>query len=164
MKIGNIQTIEVVFPSDWKVHWNRFVNLEPDNDLPIKQVFHYFDEDIIYATNKDYFIDLGYYCSYLENRRGFFRLNVGRGDFSKGVFYEIFFSRKTEEIRKKIELYLSIISTGEIMELTGFIHDEDLSSRLEYDVFSAVNEIKRNLSENEFEALAEPMNPVSKRH
>jgi len=33
--IKNIPKIELNIPSYWKTHWNHFLSIDPDNNLPI---------------------------------------------------------------------------------------------------------------------------------
>lgn len=96
-------------PDAWKVYKNDFTSLEPDNTYSIDDVFHYFTEDLFQAHYKEYCIDLGFYGQYLDNRKGNFKLIVLKGDFLDGEVLETFTSRKTDEIKEKLEYYFEMI-------------------------------------------------------
>jgi len=144
----NLKPLNV--PSDWTIKWNHFVDLEPDNDSPIDDVWTHFDEDISFFTNGEYFIDLGFYGgSYLENRSGFFRLVVVEGDFHQGNLYENFICRSTDQIKNKIENYLTLISSGEIKTLKSLKFGKDTSIN-DY-LFSAVEGVQKTWTDNDYE-------------
>jgi len=121
----------------WTIKWNKFMDLEPDNDLPIDDVWINFEEDISYFICDDYFIDLGFYGNYLEGRKGTFKLYVAKGNFTEGKLYEYFSSRSTEEIAIKIEDYMALISNGKIKKIKGLKYgtDTDISDR----IYSAID-------------------------
>lgn len=86
-------------PKDWKINWNHFIDLNPDNNLPIDEVWICFKEDTAYFTNGNYFIDLGFYGGeYLLDRLGYFKVYIAEGDFHQGKLFETFVTRSTEEI------------------------------------------------------------------
>ncbi|MFP9113973.1 hypothetical protein ACLI1A_08515 [Flavobacterium sp. RHBU_3] len=99
----------LVIPDVWKVYKNDFTVLEPDNNYPIDDVFYYFIDDLLQATYNGYCIDLGFNGEYLDNRDGNFKLVVLKGDFLDGEVLETFTSRKTEEIKKKLDYYFEMI-------------------------------------------------------
>lgn len=139
-------------PKEWKVYKNDFMDLEPNNSYPIDEVWHYFQEDILQATYNDYLIDLGFYGDYLNNRKGFFRLIVTKGDFSEGELYEKYVSRSTEEIKKKLEFYFNFILSNEIQSFSGLKYDE--AHQFEYDIYSSIDKIKIKLTDDDFEKLS----------
>ena len=106
--IKNIPKIELNIPSYWKTHWNHFLSIDPDNNLPIDDVWFYFSlEDIAYFTFKEYFIDIGFYGDYSDNRSGTFRLIISKGSFLDPSLFE-FETRSSLAIKEQIEKYLAI--------------------------------------------------------
>jgi len=144
---------EINIPKEWKVYKNNFINLEPNNSKPINEVWHYFQEDILQASYKDFFIDLGFYGEYLDNRKGFFRLVVAKGDFGKGELYEKYLSRSTNEIKEKLEFYFNIILSKSFKNISGLKYGEKENEE-EYDVYSAINKILRKFTHEDFEKLS----------
>ena len=144
-------------PADWTVKWNHFIDLEPDNKLSRKDVWIYFEEDLAYLFKDDYFIDLGFYGNYLENRAGFFGLKVISGQAGKGILYEQFISRSTDLIKDKIERYARWISSGEIANYQGltFEKQEDLDNLF----YSSVDGIHKKLTKEECIHLGAPKPP-----
>ncbi|MDO5769557.1 MAG: hypothetical protein Q4P13_08635 [Psychrobacter sp.] len=139
----------------WHIHFNHFSNLEPDNDYPKEDVCLCFTEDISYFTYGDerskkcgmpsYFIDLGFTEGlYLNGKKGFFQLVVAQGDFIKGIVYEYFISRSTDEIQDKINTYIQLISTGKITKYKGLTFDGEAIEGFAYNdfLFSATEGIK----------------------
>ena len=142
-------------PSDWKVFKNHFLDLEPDNDLPIKQVWHYFDEDISLFEKGEFFIDLGFGGgAYLEDRSGFFKLIVAKGNFEDITYYESFFSRSTDDIKDKIEFYMKLISNGEIQNYEGLAPETDETLSVDFDLYSSIHQVKKKLTLADFNELA----------
>ncbi|BDD03736.1 hypothetical protein [Aureibacter tunicatorum] len=138
----------------WKEKWNHFVDLEPDNNLPIDDIWFHFDEDILFYTHDEYFIDLGFYGGdYSVNRCGFFALYVGKGDFGQGVLYEYFISRSSEEIKIKIELYMNLISSNKIEGLEGLKYGDDIDIH-DY-IFSSVEDLKVPRENVDFEKISQ---------
>jgi hypothetical protein len=140
-------------PKEWKIYKNDFMDLEPDNLHPIDEVWYYFQEDILQATYNEYLIDLGFYGDYLNNRKGFFRLIVTKGDFSEGELYEKYISRSTEEIKNKLEFYFNFILSKEIENLSGLKYDE-YENEVQYDIYSSIDKIGIKLTDDDFEKLS----------
>lgn len=128
------------------------MDLEPNNSYPIDEVWYYFQEDILQATYNDYLIDLGFYGDYSNNRKGFFKLIVTKGDFSEGELFEKYISRSTEEIKKKLEFYFNFILSNEIERVSGLKYGKN-KNQLEYDIYSSINKIKIKLTDEDFEKL-----------
>lgn len=148
------QPKKLLIPEKWKVVKNDFIDLEPDNSYPIDQVFYHFDEDILNLTFKDWCIDLGFYGGYLENDRyGFFKIVVVKGDFNDGEFFEIFISRSTDIIRDQVIFYLNNIPNGLLDNLIGIKYDDNYDFNTLH-IFSAINKIDYRLSDVEIEKLA----------
>ena len=148
----NIKIKKVNIPEGWKIHWNNFVNLEPDNSLPIDEVWTYFQEDISYFTLGRYFIDLGYYGgAYSQNRAVFFKLYVAEGDFDQGKLYECFISRSSEEIKKKIELYLELIANNMVQDLSYLKYGEKIAIG-DY-IFSAKEDVMKKFTASIYEEV-----------
>ncbi|MDI9310539.1 MAG: hypothetical protein QM535_10005 [Limnohabitans sp.] len=131
---------ELNIPKEWKVYKNDFMDLEPNNSYPIDEVWYYFQEDILQATYNDYLIDLGFYGDYSNNRKGFFRLIVAKGDFNEGELFEKYISRSTEEIKNKLEFYFNFILGDEIESLSGLKYGE-YENQVEYDIYSSIDKI-----------------------
>ncbi|ESU21383.1 hypothetical protein FCR2A7T_05560 [Flavobacterium cauense R2A-7] len=153
MKNLGFKNKEVNIPKEWKVYKNNFIDLEPTNSNPIDDVWHYFQEDILQASYKDFFIDLGFYGEYLDNRKGFFKLVVAKGDFGKGELYEKYLSRSTEEVKEKLEFYFNLILSKSFENLSGLKYGEEENEE-EYDVYSSINKTLRKLSDEDFEKLS----------
>ena len=159
MKIkGNpvFQLKKLLFPEQWKVIKNDFVDLEPDNNYPIDQVFYHFDEDILNVTYKDWCIDLGFYGGYLDNdRKGFFKIAVYKGDFNDGEFFEFFISRSTDAIKDKINLYLTAIPNGELKDIRGIKYDDNYDFNSVH-IYSSFYKINYRLTDKELEDISMP--------
>jgi len=150
------QLKKLLIPEQWKVVKNDFVDLEPDNNYPIDQVFYHFDEDILNVTYKDWDIDLGFYGGYSGNdRRGYFMINVYKGDFYDGEFFLFFISRSTDAIRDKLEQYLTAIPDGQLDNVTGVKYDEKYDHN-SFHIFSALENIDYRLSDQEIENISKP--------
>ncbi|CAM4154431.1 hypothetical protein FLJU110815_19645 [Flavobacterium jumunjinense] len=149
----SLENKKINIQEDWKIYKNEFVDLEPNNSYPIDDIWHYFQEDILHANYKDFFIDLGFYGEYLDNRKGFFRLIVAKGGFGKGELYEKFLSRSTDEIKEKIEFYFNLILSKSVENISGLKYDNEEHVD-EYDIYSAVNNIFIKLSDEDFEKLS----------
>lgn len=137
-------------PEGWEAQWNHFLDLEPDNTFAIEETWFYFMEDIAYfgfknSMNEDYFIDLGFYGVYSNNREGTFILYIAQGDFIEGTIYECFESRSTDEIKQKIELYMDLIATGKIKNYKGLPFNFNQEGCIPSDkfIFSSVEGIKK---------------------
>ncbi len=133
---------------EWKIHKNEFYDIEPDNEYPLDEVWTYFINDITQMYFKDYTIDLGFNGDYLSDRNGAFNLTVLKGDFLKGVLFERFISRSTNEIESLINLYIKLIESGDINELKGFQFDNSISQY--FDLYSAYYGIKTKLNDNDW--------------
>jgi hypothetical protein len=142
-------------PDSWTIHKNDFLDLEPDNSFPIDEVFHHFDEDILNATYKDYCIDLGFLGSYLNDRKGFFKIVVFKGGFHNAEFFELFISRSTDEIRDKLNLYFKAIPTGQLDNIKGFKYDDNFDHSTFY-VYSALDKTDHRLTNQELEEISSP--------
>lgn len=150
------QLKKLLIPEQWKVVKNDFVDLEPDNNYPIDQVFYHFDEDILIITLNDWLIDLGFYGGYsANNRRGFFKIVVYKGDFHDGEFYEFFISRSTNKIKDKLNFYLTIIPSGQLDNIRGLKYDDNYDHNSLH-IYSAINNIDYRLSDLELEKIARP--------
>jgi hypothetical protein len=149
----NLENKKINIPEDWKIDKNEFVDLEPNNSYPIDGIWYYFQEDILHATYNEFFIDLGFYGDYLDNRKGFFRLVVAKGDFGKGELYEKFLTRSTEEIKEKLEFYFDLLLKENIENLSGLKYGEE-DNKVEYDIYSTINNIFKKLSDEDFDKLA----------
>ncbi|HNF49496.1 MAG TPA: hypothetical protein PKG56_04675 [Chitinophagaceae bacterium] len=148
------QLKKLIIPEQWKVVKNDFVDLEPDNSYPIDQVFYHFDEDILNVTYNDWCIDLGFYGGYLDNNRsGFFKIVVFKGDFNDGEFFEFFISRSTDKIVDKLNSYLKIIPTGQLENLSGVKYDDEYDFDT-FHIYSAIENIDYRLSNDELEEIA----------
>ncbi len=152
-KSFNPKQLEI--PDCWKVIKNHFMDLEPDNTHPIDDVFFVFDEDILYATYKDYSIDLGFYGGYTNDRAGFFKVVIFKGDFNYGEYFEFFISRSTDEIKNKLNFYFKSIPEGKLDNLTGLIYDDDYDFR-SFHVYSTIENISYRLTREEVEEIAKP--------
>jgi hypothetical protein len=144
---------EINIPKEWKVYKNDFIDLEPNNSNPIDYIWYYFQEDILQAHYKDFFIDLGFYGEYLDNRKGFFRLVVAKEDFAKGELYEKYLSRSTDEIKEKLEFYFNLILSENFENLSGLKYGEEEHEE-HYDIYSVVNNTFMKLSDEDFEKLS----------
>ena len=103
--------------------------------------------------NNDYLIDLGFYGDYSNNRKGFFRLIVTKGDFSEGELFEKYISRSTEEIKKKLEFYFNFILSKKTESLSGLKYGE-YENQDEYDIYSSIDKIGIKLTDHDFEKLS----------
>lgn len=147
---------KLLIPEQWKVVKNDFVDLEPDNNFPIDQVFYHFDEDLLNVTYKDWYIDLGFYGGYLDNNRsGYFAINVFKGDFNDGEFFLFFISRSTDEIKDKLNLYLKAIPNGQLDKVSGIKYDDNYD-RSSFHIYSAIENIDYRLSDQVLENIAKP--------
>ncbi len=147
-------------PQGWKVTCNHFFDLEPDNNLPIDDVYDYFDEDILYANFGEYFIDLGYYGSYLKRRKGFFRMIVAKGSFGIGELFEHFISRSTDEIKAKLDYYFNTIPTGQLEKANGYLFGDEKGGIHDFAFYSAVQSESIKLSSREIKKLMRPSNSI----
>lgn len=144
---------ELHIPKEWKIYKNDFINLEPTNNIDIDKVWDYFQEDLFQANFKDFFIDLGFYGTYLENRNGFFKLIIAKGDFGSGELYEKFISRSTDEIKEKIEFYSELITKEKINNYKGILYDE-ISIENEFDFYSVITNTNIKLSLKELSEIS----------
>lgn len=145
---------QLKIPDGWTVIKNEFVDLEPDNNYPVDEVFYHFDEDILYATYGDYSVDLGFYGGYLENNRsGFFKVVVFRGDFNDGEFFECFISRSTDKIQDKLNSYFKAIPEGQLDNLFGVKYDDNYDHR-NFHIYSVTDKVDFRLSVEELEEVA----------
>jgi hypothetical protein len=153
------QLKKLIIPEQWKVYKNNFVDLEPDNNYPIEKVFSYFDEGILFATYKDWFIDLGFYGGYLNNdRRGWFKIEIYKGDGDETAFFEFFesfISRSTDEIKDKLNRYFMAIQNGELDNTKGIRYD-DSSDFNTHHIYSAIDKIDYRISAMELDEIARP--------
>lgn len=150
------QLKKLLIPEQWKVVKNDFVDLEPDNSYPIDQVFYHFDEDILNANYKDWCIDLGFYGGYLDNdRSGFFKIVVFKGDFNDGEFFEFFISRSTDKIKDKLDSYFTAIPNGQLDSKNGLKYDDNYDHN-SFHIYSAIDNIDYRLSDLELEKIARP--------
>jgi len=150
------QLKKLLIPNQWKVVKNDFVDLEPDNNYPIDEVFYHFDEDIFIATYNDWLIDLGFYGGYGDNnRRGFFKITVHREEFNELEFFEFFISRSTDKIKDKLNLYLTTIPGGQLDNIGGLKFDEhyDFNS---FHIYSAIDNLDYRLNDIDLEEIAKP--------
>jgi hypothetical protein len=148
------QLKKLTIPEQWKVIMNNFVDLEPDNNYPINQVFGYFDEDILIASYKDWFIDLGFYGGYLANNRsGWFKIEIFRGDFDNAEYFEHFISRSTDQIKDKLNLYFIAIPNGQLDNVRGIRYDENYDFNTHH-IYSAIDNIDYKISDKELEDIA----------
>ncbi len=154
MNILKFQHKELKIPACWEVFNNNFLDIEPDNKYPIDEVFYHFDEDILWADYNGYFIDLGFYGSYLNDRNGFFKIIVAKGDFQNGELYEIFISRSTGDIKEKLNYYFDAIPKGFLDKINGFKFEDDIAFIADFDIYSAVDNISKKLMEKEFDEIA----------
>jgi hypothetical protein len=137
---------KLTIPEQWKVIMNNFVDLEPDNSYPIDEVFGHFDEDILMASYKDWFIDLGFYGGYLTNNRsGWFKIEISRGDWGEKEFFEHFISRSTEKIKDKLNLYFVAIPNGQLDSMKGISYDQSYASDSHH-IYSAMDKVDYRIS------------------
>ena len=147
---------ELQIPDCWTIVKNDFVDLEPDNNYPIDQVFHQFYEDILNTTYKDYMIDLGFYGRYSDNdREGFFKIVVFKGDFNDGEFFEFFISRSTDKIKDKLNFYFDAIPTGKLDKIKGISYDDNYDFN-SFHIYSAIDNINYRLTNKDLEEIAKP--------
>ena len=150
------QPKKFLIPEQWKVVKNDFVDLEPDNNFAIDQVFYHFDEDILNVTYKDWCIDLGFYGGYLDNnRRGFFKIVVFKGDFNDGEFFEFFISRSSEKIKDKLSSYLTSIPSGQLDSINGLKYDDNYDFKT-FHIFSSIDNINYRLTDKELDEISKP--------
>lgn len=137
-------------PDGWTVNSNNFLDIDPDNNFTIEDVESVFKEDIFQVGHNGYLIDLGFYGNYSDNRSGFFRLYVIKGDFLKGVLMESFISRSKEEIANKIIRYFDLISKNVLGNVDG-INFGNNSDNFPYDfhIYSAIENVNSSLTEDE---------------
>ena len=146
---------KLIIPKDWKTCKNDFLDLEPDNELPISEVNIYFDEDILLLTQGEYFIDLGFYGgNYSIDRSGFFRLIVAKGDFGKGYLYENFITRSTNEVKTRVELYASLISNRNIFSLQNIMYGSEID--INYYLYSSYHGLKVRANSKIYKAVEKP--------
>lgn len=145
LKITEFELRALRIPTGWHIAWNNFYDIEPDNDLPIPDVFTYFLGDIAHFTFDDYFIDLEFYGSYFDDRKGVFVLCVAKGDFMEGVLYEYFVSRSAHKVIQKIELYMALIAFNKIKSYQGLYFDCDKGIKFNEFLFSVVDGIRDSL-------------------
>ncbi len=100
-----LKLVPLRVPSGWKVELNKFTEVNPDEFTSEDYKYLWeFDEDIVYLTYKDkYSIDLGWYPSF--NPKGEYSLLVIK-DNDWDYPLEKFHSRRIDEIKEKLELYL----------------------------------------------------------
>lgn len=146
---------QLQIPESWTIVKNDFVDIEPDNSYPIDEVFYHFDEDILYATYTDYSIDLGFYGGYLNDRKGFFKIVVFKGDFNDGEFFEFFFSRSTDKIKDKLNFYFTAIPNGQLDNISGIKYDDNYDFN-SFHIYSSIDNINYRLTDKEFEEIARP--------
>jgi len=161
MKDRKFEYKQLTIDSRWKVVKNEFIDLEPDIDYSIDEIFYYFDEDILQATFNDYCIDLGFYGGYLDNDRcGFFKIVVLKGDFNEGELFESYVSRSTNEIRDKLNFYFNGIPNGLLDNVKGLTCDDnyDFSS---FHIYSAIDNISYRLTETQLDEFAKTKNKNS---
>ena len=156
MQTLNFNHKALTIPNCWTINRNNFVNLEPDNHFDIDLVAHNFVEDVFQATWNKYIIDLGFYGNYDDNRKGFFKLYVIKGDFLQGTLYETFISRSTNDIKNRLDMYLDIIPKNLLENVQGFTYgDLTENSLIDFHVYSAINNVQLNLTDSELEKLSE---------
>ena len=153
MLTSNFRNKELIIQDCWTVEQNNFIDLEPDNNFDIDLVAENFVEDILQATLNGYIIDLGFYGSYYENRNGFFKLLVIKGDFLQGELFETFISRSTDDIAAKLNKYFDIISTHQLDNIKGYIYGQSTKNIDDFDIYSAIDNVKRHLTDNEIKEI-----------
>lgn len=155
MGIPTFKHKQLDIPDSWKILKNDFLNLEPDNNYPIDDVFYHFDEDILNVTYKDFSVDLGFYGGYLNDRNGFFKIVVFKGDFNDGEFFEFFISRSTDEIRDKLNSYFKAIPAGQLDKIAGVKYDDNYDHSSIH-IYSSLDKIDRRLTKDELEEISRP--------
>jgi len=161
MKSAEFKYQQLKIDSRWKIVKNEFIDLEPDNDYPIDEVFFYFDEDILQATFDDYLVDLGFYGGYLQNERcGFFKIVVLKGNFLEGELLESFISRSTEIIREKLNFYFEGIPNGLLSNIKGIKIENGNGFKARH-IYSAVEKISYRLTSNQLKELSKAKNENS---
>lgn len=161
MKYTEFKYKQLKIGSKWKIVKNEFIDIEPDNDYPIDEVFFYFDEDILQAACDDYLVDLGFYGGYLENERnGFFKIVVLKGNFLEGEFLESFVSRSTDKIRDRLNFYFEGIPNGLLNNVKGINIISDNVFKANH-IYSAVDNISYHLTRNQFKELSKAKNKNS---
>jgi hypothetical protein len=141
-------------PDGWSIECNNFMDIEPDNDWGIEEVGDIFTEDILHAKYNGYLIDLGFYGDYYENRTGFFRLYVIKGDFINGTLFESFISRSTNEIVIKIARYFDLIKGGFLGNVKGIEFGNNSNFPDDIHIYSAIDGISISFAEDEIIALS----------
>jgi hypothetical protein len=140
---------ELLIQNCWTIKQNNFIDLEPDNKFDIGVVAHNFGEDILQATFNEYVIDLGFYGNYYDNRNGFFKLFVIKGDFLQGELFEAFISRSTEDIKHKLDIYFDIIPKNQLDNIKGYFFGQLAMDINDFDIYSAIDNIQRKLTNEE---------------
>ena len=150
---------KLLIPDCWTIKRNNFIDLEPDNNFEIDLVAENFVEDILQATFDDYIIDLGFYGNYNENKNGFFKVFVIKGDFLQGELFETFISRSIEDIAAKLNKYFDIISTHQLYNIIGYVYGQSTKNIDDIDIYSAIDKVQRHLTSNEMKELSKSKSP-----
>lgn len=118
----------------WKVAWNNFYRIEPDNKFPMTEVAGYFSEHLFMAQNDQFMIDVGFHGTYHLNREGHYSLYLIKGDYYKGELLEKRIFRSQLQTANLLQDLLIQVSKNRFKKVEGlkFTADTFLVGLKEY--------------------------------
>jgi hypothetical protein len=111
----------------WIVRRNEFYDIDPFGNAPMKdkETLIFFQEDILWITNGDYNIDLGWYGGDLSNATSGFYLCLYRGNsWNESELLESFRSRNNADIINKLRSFMKAVDKGLYNNVKSYRMDE----------------------------------------